>query len=149
MQQRWREVSLCSWPLENCSLHQIFEWVVCQWKLQIDSQGCPTKSLLQSFTSQKISNCLTYFFHRSFQQGCLIVLIFCKVMVSILQSFQLRVCTILIPPINAGLCNSDACPYRHVHVNPSAAICDGFLKGYCSDGDEVRIQLRIHCTVWD
>ncbi|CAN6896517.1 unnamed protein product [Brassica oleracea] len=48
-----------------------------------------------------------------------------------------------------GLCNNDACPYRHVHVNPSAAICDGFLKGYCSDGDEVRIQLRIHCTVCD
>ena len=35
-----------------------------------------------------------------------------------------------------------------MHVNPSAAICDGFLKGYCSDGDEVRIQLKIHCTVY-
>ncbi|CAH8357256.1 unnamed protein product [Eruca vesicaria subsp. sativa] len=45
-----------------------------------------------------------------------------------------------------GLCNNEACPYRHVHVNPSAAICDGFLKGYCSDGDEVRIQFRIHFT---
>ncbi|KAJ4916334.1 Zinc finger C-x8-C-x5-C-x3-H type family protein [Raphanus sativus] len=44
-----------------------------------------------------------------------------------------------------GLCNNEACPYRHVHVNPSAAICDGFLKGYCSDGDECRKKHSYTC----
>ncbi|CAN7021772.1 unnamed protein product [Brassica rapa subsp. trilocularis] len=44
-----------------------------------------------------------------------------------------------------GLCNNEACPYRHVHVNPSAAICDGFLKGYCSDGNECRKKHSYTC----
>ncbi|CAF2109866.1 unnamed protein product [Brassica napus] len=48
-----------------------------------------------------------------------------------------------------GLCNNDACPYRHVHVNPSAAICDGFLKGYCSDGDECRKKHSYTCPVFE
>lgn len=37
----------------------------------------------------------------------------------------------------AGLCTNRDCPYRHVNVNPKAAICEGFLKGYCADGNEV------------
>lgn len=37
----------------------------------------------------------------------------------------------------AGLCTNVNCPYRHVNVNPKAVVCEGFLKGYCADGDEV------------
>ncbi|CAN8312832.1 unnamed protein product [Cochlearia groenlandica] len=44
-----------------------------------------------------------------------------------------------------GLCNNETCSYRHVHVNPSAAICDGFLKGYCSDGDKCRKKHSYTC----
>lgn len=37
----------------------------------------------------------------------------------------------------AGLCNNQNCPYRHVNVNPKASTCEGFLRGYCADGNEV------------
>lgn len=37
----------------------------------------------------------------------------------------------------AGLCNNESCPYRHVNVNPNASVCEGFLRGYCADGNEV------------
>jgi hypothetical protein len=37
----------------------------------------------------------------------------------------------------AGLCTNESCPYRHVNVNPKAAVCEGFLRGYCVDGDLV------------
>ncbi|XP_011629129.1 uncharacterized protein LOC18424673 isoform X1 [Amborella trichopoda] len=36
-----------------------------------------------------------------------------------------------------SMCTNEKCPYRHVNVNPKASVCDGFLKGYCADGDEV------------
>ena len=36
-----------------------------------------------------------------------------------------------------GLCSNSNCPYRHVNVNPNASICEGFLRGYCADGNEV------------
>ena len=36
-----------------------------------------------------------------------------------------------------GLCNSESCLYRHVNVNPNASVCEGFLRGYCADGNEV------------
>lgn len=39
----------------------------------------------------------------------------------------------------AGLCNNRYCSYRHVHVDPNAPICEGFLKGYCADGNEVFV----------
>lgn len=39
----------------------------------------------------------------------------------------------------AGLCSNENCPYRHVNVNPKASICEGFLKGYCADGNEVLV----------
>ena len=35
------------------------------------------------------------------------------------------------------MCTNEECPYRHVFVNPKAPICEGFLKGFCLDGDEV------------
>lgn len=38
----------------------------------------------------------------------------------------------------AGLCTNESCPYRHVNVNPKAPICEGFLQGYCADGDMVK-----------
>jgi hypothetical protein len=37
----------------------------------------------------------------------------------------------------AGLCTNEKCPYRHVNVNPKAPVCEGFLQGYCADGDMV------------
>ncbi|KAG1327154.1 putative Zinc finger CCCH domain-containing protein 7 [Cocos nucifera] len=37
----------------------------------------------------------------------------------------------------AGLCTNTNCPYRHINVNCNASICEGFLRGYCADGDEV------------
>lgn len=37
----------------------------------------------------------------------------------------------------AGLCTNKNCSYRHVNVNPKASTCEGFLKGYCADGNEV------------
>jgi hypothetical protein len=41
----------------------------------------------------------------------------------------------------AGLCTNLTCPYRHVNVNPKALVCEGFLRGYCADGDEVFLSL--------
>jgi hypothetical protein len=35
-----------------------------------------------------------------------------------------------------GYCTHENCPYRHVNVNPKASVCDGFLKGYCAEGDK-------------
>lgn len=37
----------------------------------------------------------------------------------------------------AGICSNENCPYRHVNVNSNASICEGFLRGYCADGNEV------------
>ncbi|KAJ6931848.1 hypothetical protein NC652_015128 [Populus alba x Populus x berolinensis] len=50
----------------------------------------------------------------SFRKGCLIALTFWQ-----------------------GLCTNEVCPYRHVRVNPNASICEGFLRGYCADANEV------------
>lgn len=41
----------------------------------------------------------------------------------------------------AGLCTNESCPYRHVNVNPKAPICEGFLQGYCADGDTVKTRI--------
>lgn len=46
----------------------------------------------------------------------------------------------------AGLCNNESCPYRHVNVNPNASACEGFLKGYCADGNEVT--MSCHTKAW-
>ena len=43
----------------------------------------------------------------------------------------------------AGLCTNKNCPYRHVNVNPKASTCEGFLRGYCADGNEVMF-FRLH-----
>lgn len=40
----------------------------------------------------------------------------------------------------SGSCSNHSCPYRHVNVNANASICDGFLKGYCDDGNEVLVE---------
>lgn len=42
----------------------------------------------------------------------------------------------------AGLCTNESCPYRHVNVNPRASVCEGFLRGYCEDGDMVSCHLE-------
>lgn len=42
-----------------------------------------------------------------------------------------------------GLCTNKNCPYRHVHVNPNASTCEGFLKGYCADGNEVIYSYKL------
>lgn len=44
-----------------------------------------------------------------------------------------RICSLLF----TGLCTNACCPYRHVNVNSKASVCEGFLRGYCRDGDEV------------
>lgn len=41
-----------------------------------------------------------------------------------------------------GLCINENCPYRHVNVNKDASVCEGFLRGYCSDGDKVHFCAR-------
>ena len=38
-----------------------------------------------------------------------------------------------------GICNIDNCPYRHVNVNVNAKLCKDFLRGFCSEGDQVSI----------
>ncbi|PPR86659.1 hypothetical protein GOBAR_AA34026 [Gossypium barbadense] len=43
----------------------------------------------------------------------------------------------ILTKLLAGLCTNENCPYRHVHVNPNASTCEGFLRGYCADGNEV------------
>jgi len=37
-----------------------------------------------------------------------------------------------------GVCTKESCPYRHVYVNPSADICQDFLKGFCPSGDDCK-----------
>ncbi|KAJ9564905.1 hypothetical protein OSB04_000871 [Centaurea solstitialis] len=49
----------------------------------------------------------------------------------------------------AGLCSNEHCPYRHVNVNSAASICEGFLKGYCADGDECRKKHTYACPVFE
>ncbi|XP_052201142.1 uncharacterized protein LOC127807384 isoform X2 [Diospyros lotus] len=48
-----------------------------------------------------------------------------------------------------GLCTNESCPYRHVNVNPNASICEGFLKGYCADGNECRKKHSYVCPVFE
>lgn len=80
-----------------------------------------------------------FLMHRSFQKECRIALTFCKVILyyivllfKVLKGQFLHICYFL-----AGLCTNRNCPYRHVNVNPKASTCEGFLRGYCADGDEV------------
>ena len=49
----------------------------------------------------------------------------------------------------AGLCSNRNCPYRHVNVNPKASICEGFLKGYCADGNECRKKHSYVCPTFE
>ena len=44
---------------------------------------------------------------------------------------------VVVPADVAGMCVVEECPYRHVNVNPKAAVCQGFLRGYCAQGDKV------------
>jgi len=39
-----------------------------------------------------------------------------------------------------GICTHENCPYSHVNVNPKAAICPAFLKGYCPDGVACKLK---------
>ncbi|CAM9327034.1 unnamed protein product [Ascophyllum nodosum] len=39
-----------------------------------------------------------------------------------------------------GMCFTPNCPYRHVKVSQSAAVCPNFLKGYCPDGLSCRLK---------
>jgi hypothetical protein len=48
----------------------------------------------------------------------------------------------------AGLCTNESCPYRHVNVNPKAAVCEGFLRGYCADGDLCNKKHTYVCPVY-
>ncbi|XP_044479300.1 uncharacterized protein LOC123206214 isoform X1 [Mangifera indica] len=48
-----------------------------------------------------------------------------------------------------GLCSNKDCPYRHVHVNPKASTCEGFLKGYCADGNECRKKHSYVCPTFE
>lgn len=54
-----------------------------------------------------------------------------------MQKFQLLLFLV------TGLCSNENCPYRHVNVNANASICEGFLKGYCADGNEVLLDLGL------
>lgn len=48
-----------------------------------------------------------------------------------------------------GLCSNRNCPYRHVNVNPKASVCEGFLKGYCADGNECRKKHSYVCPTFE
>jgi len=39
-----------------------------------------------------------------------------------------------------GVCTNLTCPYSHVKVNPRAAICPDFLKGYCPRGTTCKLK---------
>jgi len=41
-------------------------------------------------------------------------------------------------------CNRDDCPYSHVNVAKDAKICLEFLKGFCAEGDLVKIVLLFY-----
>ncbi|XP_028757623.1 zinc finger CCCH domain-containing protein 7-like [Neltuma alba] len=47
-----------------------------------------------------------------------------------------------------GLCTNRNCPYRHVNVNPKASVCEGFLRGYCADGNECRKKHTYVCPTF-
>ena len=36
-----------------------------------------------------------------------------------------------------GKCSNDNCPYSHVNVSKKAEVCEDFLKGFCSRGQQV------------
>ena len=36
-----------------------------------------------------------------------------------------------------GTCSNDNCPYSHVNVSKGAEVCEDFLKGFCSRGQQV------------
>ncbi|XP_058743400.1 zinc finger CCCH domain-containing protein 7-like [Vicia villosa] len=46
-----------------------------------------------------------------------------------------------------GLCSNKSCSYRHVNVNSNASICEGFLKGYCADRNELKINHTISSEI--
>jgi hypothetical protein len=48
-----------------------------------------------------------------------------------------------------GICSNEQCAYRHVHVNPNASVCEGFLKGYCSDGNECKKKHTYVCPIFE
>ena len=40
-----------------------------------------------------------------------------------------------------GKCSNDNCPYSHVNVSKKAEVCEDFLKGFCSRGQQVCLLL--------
>uniref|UniRef100_A0A5B7B3P1 C3H1-type domain-containing protein n=2 Tax=Davidia involucrata TaxID=16924 RepID=A0A5B7B3P1_DAVIN len=48
-----------------------------------------------------------------------------------------------------GLCSNESCPYRHVNVSPNASICEGFLRGYCADGNECQKKHSYVCPIFE
>lgn len=39
-----------------------------------------------------------------------------------------------------GTCSNDNCPYSHVNVSKKAEVCEDFLKGFCSRGQQVTLE---------
>lgn len=94
--------------------------------------------ILRNLFYAKLTQTLPY---RSFQKECPTALTSYEVdsCLNFVQLVWLFSCTkiCLMTIICAGLCTNTSCSYRHVNVNPNASVCEGFLKGYCVDGDEV------------
>lgn len=54
-----------------------------------------------------------------------------------LDQFQMPVCQFFL----RGKCSNDNCPYSHVNVSKKAEVCEDFLKGFCSRGQQVSLWL--------
>ena len=63
--------------------------------------------------------------------------IFCEICVFFFSSFQMPVCQFFL----RGKCSNDNCPYSHVNVSKKAEVCEDFLKGFCSRGQQVCLLL--------
>ena len=57
---------------------------------------------------------------------------------------KMPVCTHFL----AGTCNRDPCPYSHVKVSSSAAVCEKFLKGFCPDGSACKLKHVLVCQAF-
>ncbi|CAI0609725.1 unnamed protein product [Linum tenue] len=79
-----------------------------------------------------------------FLQGA--ALCFCSALHTIVDEKE---CHSSKPISLAGLCTNKSCPYRHVNVNRSASTCEGFLKGYCADGNECRKKHSYVCPSYE
>lgn len=83
--------------------------------------NCPFS---HQITKEKVSSC---------KYICLFTKVFVKMPVC---SYFLR-----------GVCTKDNCPYLHVYVGENAEICQDFAKGFCPNGDKVRIWIIIHTVI--